>query len=210
MIIDPRQIPQLPTVPSAPAFASTTHGDMGTTTRTGGGRGSFSYADALNAIIANRLATPKAPPVRTGPPPPLRHAPTGGRGLHHKAPVAGPDTMGEFAKRQHMLHQLAAEAEDSAPPPMKYVVQGGSTFLTMDPNKMTATQRAKFLPQNSGMAPAAGSGFQGQAEDNAAIDKQHAQQDAADNPETAAASGSNQQNALMELLQQSYARPTAR
>ena len=57
------------------------------------------------------------------------------------------------AKTQALLAQYKAESE---PPPMQYTAGGfniGPPHLEMDINHMSGAQRAKYLPQNSGMVP---------------------------------------------------------
>lgn len=127
--------------------ASTTYGDGGATTRTTGMGMPGGNDDLLNffkELARRRMAPPAAAPTPERP-----HV--GGRGLHHRPPVQGPDGFREFAERQHMLHQLSNEADESTLAPMHYITQAGQTYLDPDVKRMTANQRKLFLPDSSSM-----------------------------------------------------------
>ena len=83
-----------------------------------------------------------------------RRRPAGGmaQGSEARLPTANERALDD-AKTQALLAQYKAESE---PPPMQYTAGGfniGPPHLEMDINHMSGAQRAKYLPQNSGMIP---------------------------------------------------------
>jgi hypothetical protein len=118
--------------------------------------------DILKQLLARKMGKVSAQPPSVSGPRMGGHGVTVDRAAEERANWARQDRE-HALKRQRIAEnqQDQAFADQNMLAPSSYKVQGGSTFLSADPNKMTGAQRQIFLPQNAGMGGHEDSGFAG-------------------------------------------------